>query len=265
MTSFADRLAASIANANSLACVGLDPPLELAADIQQLTDWGTAIISQTHSQVCAFKPNLAFYEAHGLAGMQALEATLEYLAEHHPDVIVIGDAKRGDIGSTSQAHARFLLDHLGFDAVTLNPYLGVDALEPFLERADKGCVVLCRTSNPSADDFQLLEVDGHPLWQLVLEAIATRWNTNSNCLAVMGATRPADLQLARELAGEELFFLVPGVGAQGADLSEAVAAGLNQAGSGLIINSSRAIAQAPDPAQAAAQLRDSINAAKQLA
>lgn len=287
--SFADRLAASITRSNSLACVGLDPPGSLLTDsspkdkAQLLAAWGVDLIRQTYPYVCAFKPNLAFYEAYGSAGILALEATLRYLGENHPEIITIGDAKRGDIGSTSQAHAGYLLDHLNFDAVTLNPYLGFDTLKPFLERADKGSIVVCRTSNPTADDFQMLEVGGaggkvggtasevggaggktedgtgKPLWQHILHVAATEWNRNSNCLAVIGATRPGDLRVARQIAGEHFFFLVPGVGAQGADLSEAVTAGLNQAGGGIIVNSSRSIAESPSPAQAAAALRDDIN------
>lgn len=292
---FADRLAASIARSDSLACVGLDPPGSLLTEsspkdkAQLLAAWGVDLIRQTHPYVCAFKPNLAFYEAYGSAGILALEATLRYLGENHPEIIRIGDAKRGDIGSTSEAHTSFLLDHLNFDAVTLNPYLGFDTVKPFLERADKGCIVVCRTSNPTADDFQLLEVGGadgadgaggmgggtgaegaegaegagnKPLWQQILHTAATEWNQNSNCLAVIGATRPDDLRVARQIAGEHFFFLVPGVGAQGADLGEAVTAGLNQAGAGIIVNSSRSIAESTSPAQAAATLRDDINRAR---
>jgi len=267
---FASRLAASIAKSDSLACVGLDPPADLLTDSQSgsdpeqiaqlLTNWGIDIIRQTHQFVCAFKPNLAFYEAFGSAGVRALEATMRYLNENHPDIITIGDAKRGDIGSTSQAHAKYLLDHLNFDAVTLNPYLGIDALSVFLERADKGGIVVCRTSNPSADDFQMLELGGRPLWQHVLLKAATEWNRNANCLAVIGATRPDNLRQARKIAGEHFFFLVPGVGAQGGDVQEAVKAGGNQAGSGVIITSSRSILGSP--AEAAAQLRSEINQAR---
>jgi len=270
METFASRLTASIAKSNSLACVGLDPPSSLLQDPKApptskeiaalLAAWGIDLIRKTHPHVCAFKPNLAFYEAYGSAGILALEATLRYLDENHPGVLKIGDAKRGDIGSTSQTHAEYLLDHLNFDAVTLNPYLGIDALSPFLERVDKGSIVVCRTSNPSADDFQLLEVDGGPLWQHILRTAATEWNGNNNCLAVIGATRPGDLALAREIAGEHFFFLVPGVGAQGADLGQAIRAGVNQAGSGIIVNSSRGILKSP--AEAAAQLRDDINQAR---
>ncbi len=278
---FADRLAASIARSDSLACVGLDPPGSLLTEsspkdkAQLLAAWGVDLIRQTHPYVCAFKPNLAFYEAYGSAGILALEATLRYLDENHPEIITIGDAKRGDIGSTSQAHASFLLDHLNFDAVTLNPYLGFDTLKPFLERADKGSIVVCRTSNPTADDFQLLGVGGmdgetgsapadrpRPLWQHILHIAAAEWNQNNNCLAVIGATRPDDLRTARQIAGEHFFFLVPGVGAQGADLGKAVAAGVNQARAGIIVNSSRSIAESPSPAKAAATLRDNINRAR---
>lgn len=197
---------------------------------------------------------------------------MDYLRHHHPEVPVIGDAKRGDIASTAEAYAKFLFDRLGFDAVTLNPYLGSDSLTPFLERPDRGCIIVCRTSNPSADDLQTADVGGVLLWQRVLEYTADKWNSNNNCLAVIGGTRPDDLRIARQIAGKEMFFLVPGIGAQGADLEAVLAAGLtkmhnnardrerdveNGRGEGLIINSSRAIAT--KPAEATKNLRDKIN------
>ena len=186
-----------------------------------------------------------------------------YLASKHPDIPVIGDAKRADIGATSDAYAHFLFDHLGFDAVTLNPWLGKEALRPFLSRVDRGCVILCRTSNPGADDLQSLEVGGRPLWQKVAQMVAQEWNELGNCLLVMGATRPNDLLAARGLVGD-MTFLAPGVGAQGADLEKVLAAGLNAEGKGLIINSSRGITEAPDMARAAADLRSDINQVRNL-
>ena len=187
--------------------------------------------------------------------MAALEATLEHLHTEHPDIPVIGDAKRGDIGSTSEAHARYLFDHLGFDAATLNPYLGYDSLAPFIEREDRGSIIVCRTSNPGADEFQMLDVDGAPLWERVLTTVAEKWNTRGNCSAVIGATRPADLRRARDLAGSEMVFLVPGVGTQGGDVEAVIQAATNLGDAeNLIINSSRSVITSLSPAQASESL-----------
>ena len=250
--SFAKKLKTRMEAASSLLCVGLDP-VGIAED--DLAAWGIHIISQTHPYVCAFKPNLAFYEAEGQQGLAALEATLEHLRTKHPDIPIIGDAKRGDIGSTSEAHARYLFDHLGFDAVTLNPYLGHDSLAPFIEREDKGSIIVCRTSNPGADEFQMLDVDGAPLWERVLATVAEKWNTRGNCSAVIGATRPADIQRAREIAGPNMVFLVPGIGAQGGDVAAVVRAGANLGdAANLIINSSRSVVMSPNPTHASESL-----------
>ena len=253
--SFAKKLKTQMEAARSLLCVGLDP-VGIAED--DLAAWSIHIISQTHPYVCAFKPNLAFYEAEGQQGLAALEATLEHLRTEHPDIPIIGDAKRGDIGSTSEAHARYLFDHLGFDAVTLNPYLGYDSLAPFIEREDKGSIIVCRTSNPDADEFQMLDVGGAPLWERVLATVAEKWNTRGNCSAVIGATRPADIQRAREIAGPNMVFLVPGIGAQGGDVEAVVQA---DPSANLVINSSRSITNSPHPNQAAANLQSQINQA----
>ena len=253
--SFAKKLKTRMESARSLLCVGLDP-VGIAED--DIAAWGIDIISQTHPYVCAFKPNLAFYEAEGQQGLAALEATLEYLRTKHPDIPIIGDAKRGDIGSTSEAHARYLFDHLGFDAVTLNPYLGYDSLAPFIEREDKGSIIVCRTSNPGADEFQMLDAGGAPLWERVLATVAEKWNTRGSCSAVIGATRPADIHRARELAGPDMVFLVPGIGAQGGD-AKAVAQADPSAN--LVINSSSSITNSPHPNQAAADLQSQINQA----
>ena len=253
--SFAKKHKTRMEAANSLLCVGLDP-VGIAKD--NLAAWGIDIISQTHPYVCAFKPNLAFYEAEGQQGLAALEATLEHQRTEHPDIPIIGDAKRGDIGSTSEAHARYLFDHLGFDAVTLNPYLGHDSLAPFIEREDKGSIIVCRTSNPGADEFQMLHVDGAPLWERVLATVAEKWNTRGNCSAVIGATRPADIRRAREIAGPDIIFLVPGIGAQGGDAKAVVQA---DPSANLVINSSSSITNSPHPNQAAADLQSQINQA----
>lgn len=247
--SYPEKLAARMEAAHSLLCVGLDP---VGIAEYDLAAWGIDIIFQTHPYVCAFKPNLAFYEAEGQQGMAALEATLEHLHTEHPDIPIIGDAKRGDIGSTSEAHSRYLFDHLGFDAVTLNPYLGYDSLAPFIEREDRGSIIVCRTSNPGADEFQMLDAGGSPLWERVLTTVVEKWNTRGNCSAVIGATRPADVQRARELAGPDMVFLVPGVGTQGGNVKAVVQA---DPCANLVINSSRSITNSPNPNQAAADLQ----------
>ena len=250
--SFAKKLKTRMESAHSLLCVGLDP---VGIAEGELASWSIHIISQTHPYVCAFKPNLAFYEAEGQQGLAALEATLEHLRTEHPDIPIIGDAKRGDIGSTSEAHARYLFDHLGFDAVTLNPYLGYDSLAPFIEREDKGSIIVCRTSNPGADEFQMLDAGGAPLWERVLATVAEKWNTRGNCSAVIGATRPADIQRAREIAGPDMVFLVPGIGAQGGDVEAVVRAGASLGdAANIIINSSRSVITSVSPAHASESL-----------
>ena len=206
---YTQKLKHRIESSRSLLCVGLDPSL---AAKNRLADHSIELIYQTHPYVCAFKINLAFYEAKGRQGMTALKEILRYLKAEHSDIPIIGDAKRGDINSTSKAHAHYLFGYLGLDAVTLNPYLGYDSLAPFLEREDKGCIVVCRTSNPDADEFQMLNTDGMPLWERVLSTVANKWNIHDNCSAVIGGTRPDDIRRAREIVGNEMFFLVPGIG-----------------------------------------------------
>ena len=265
----------------TLLCVGLDPELvrlpgsilggradgraevgDALAEAERVEDvlvaFNTAIVDATADLVCAFKPNAAFYEAHGPAGLLALLRTIAYIHDRYPDIPVILDAKRGDIGSTSAAYARAVFDVAGVDAVTLQPYLGRDALAPFLEHADRGCLLLCRTSNPGAGELQdLLVSDGpdgvpRPLYQVVARAVAERWNANGNCALVVGATYPDELRVVRGLVGD-LPILVPGIGAQGGDLAATLAAGLDSRGQGLIISASRSVLYAsagPDFAQA---------------
>lgn len=248
---------------HSLVCVGLDMPIDQLPERFRSADdplfaFNQWIIEQTHPYAAAYKPNVAFYEAQGDAGTRSLKRTLDYLHEQHPDILTICDAKRADIGSTNQGYVTAIFDWLGFDAVTLNPYLGREALQPFLTRADKGCIILCRTSNPGAGELQDLVCDGKPLWQVVAERVSSEWNTYGNCLLVAGATFPAELAQIRALVGD-MTLLVPGIGAQGGDVEQTVLAGLNSAGRGMIINSSRGIILADDPAEAARSLRDAIN------
>jgi orotidine-5'-phosphate decarboxylase len=260
-----EKLHARMAAIDSLLCVGLDSALErlparFAAEPRPQLAFNRWVIEQTLPYAAAYKPNLAFYEARGATGWDELAQTMAHLRSVAPDVFTIADAKRADIGSTNAGYVTALFDELGFDAVTLHPYLGSEALRPFLERTDKACIVLCRTSNPGAGELQDLEVEGTPLWEVVAARVRDEWNANGNCLLVIGATYPAELARARELC-PELTFLVPGVGAQGGDVEAAVTAGLDAHGRGLLVNASRSIIFADDPAAAARELRDAIRAA----
>jgi orotidine-5'-phosphate decarboxylase len=204
-----------------------------------------AIVDATADLVCAYKPNSAFYEQYGPAGLRALATTITYIQQRHPDIPVLLDAKRGDIGSTSEAYARALFDVYGADAVTLHPYLGRDSLEPFLSRANRGVFILCRTSNPGAgelQDLRLRDTDGaeQPLYLAVARLVAERWNANRNCGLVVGATYPEELRAVRAAVGD-LPILVPGIGTQGGDLDATVRAGLDSARQGLILSASRSV------------------------
>jgi len=255
--------------AGSLLCVGLDPELEripkrfhrYKLPYFEFSKW---IIEQTAEFAAAFKPNTAFFEARGSLGWRELEAISELLHTQYPAWLTICDAKRADIGHTNRAYATAIFDHLGFDAVTLSPYLGREALEPFLERRDKGCIILCRTSNPGAGGLQDLHVDGCPLWQTVAEQVARHWNINHNCMLVTGATWPREMRAIRCIA-PDMTFLVPGIGAQGGDVAQIVRAGLDARGKGLIFSASRSILFSEDPAGAARSVRDEIQAARKAA
>ena len=248
---------------NSLLCVGLDSdhqrlPAEFQREALPQFAFNRWIIRETHPFVSVYKPNIAFYEARGEQGWQELRLTLGYLRERHPDILTICDAKRADIGNTNRGYVEAIFDHMGFDAITLHPYLGREALLPFLEREDKGCIVLCRTSNSGAGEFQDLPVGGKPLWQVIAESVSGQWNTNNNCMMVVGATYPEELKRVREIAGD-MTLLVPGIGAQGGNLDAALAAGLNNRKRGMMVSASRSIIFDPQPATAAATLRDAIN------
>jgi orotidine-5'-phosphate decarboxylase len=268
---FTTKLAAAWAKNNSLLCVGLDPDIEkLPAFIKNQDEpffaFNKAIIDATADSVCAFKPNVAFYEALGTSGIEQLKKTSSYIHETYPDIPVILDAKRADIGNTNDAYVTHIFDYLAMDAVTLHPYLGGEALQPFLARKDKGCIVLCRTSNPGAGELQDLLVDGKPLYEHVARQVAETWNLQGNCQLVVGATYPAEMKAIRQIVGDDMAFLVPGIGAQGGDVEQAVKAGVTSKGDGLIINSARGIIYASngeDFAEAARaealKLRDEIN------
>ncbi|MFW5748247.1 MAG: orotidine-5'-phosphate decarboxylase, partial [Chloroflexota bacterium] len=216
------------------------------------------IIEQTHAVASAYKPNTAFYEARGAQGWHELRLTIDYLRAEYPDILTICDAKRGDIGSTNNGYARAIFDDLGFDAVTLHPYTGAEALAPFLNRADRACIILCRTSNPGSAEFQALMVDGRPLWLHITQHVRDHWNKAGNCMLVAGATYPDELRQIRELVGD-MPLLVPGIGAQGGDIEATVRAGQTADGLGLIINASRSIIFSENPGRVAADLRDAIN------
>jgi orotidine-5'-phosphate decarboxylase len=253
----------------SLVCVGLDPEFERIPERFKGEEWplfafNRWIIEQTYSYAASYKPNMAFYEARGAQGLRELELTIEYLRGEHPEVFTICDAKRADIGNTNRGYVTSIFDAMGFDAVTLHPYLGREALMPFLEREDKVSIVLCRTSNPGAGELQDLECAGRPLWETVAARVSADWNVAGNCMLVVGATYPEEMRRIREIA-PEIPFLVPGVGAQGGDVSAVVAAGLDARGLGLLIASSRAILFSDDPAAAARSLRDEINVAREAA
>ncbi len=247
----------------SLLCVGLDSAVERLPDRFRSADnpqfaFNQWIIEQTHPYVSAYKPNIAFYEARGDQGLQDLKLTLDYLHANHPDILTVCDAKRGDNSTSNKGYVTGIFDWLGFDAVTLQPYMGSTVLQPFLERSEKGCIILCRTSNPGDDELQALMIDGKLLWQVVAEKVRDQWNTNGNCMLVVGATVPDELRQVRALVGD-MTILVPGIGAQGGSVEAAVTAGINSTGKGLIISASRSVIFADDPAAEARALRDEIN------
>ncbi len=265
---FVQRLKRAWAAGDSLLCVGLDPdparlPQHLAAASHPLFEFGRAIVDATADLVCAFKPQIAYYAA---ARAEAqLEMTIAHIRRHYPGIPVILDAKRADVGSTAEMYAREAFERYQADAVTVNPYLGADALAPFLAHADKGVIVLCRTSNPGAREVQDLDSKGRKLYQIIAEKAARDWNANGNVLLVVGATYPGELAQIRAIV-DDMPILVPGVGAQGGDVAAVVANGATADGTGLIISSSRAVLYAGSgedyagAARAAAQkLRDEIN------
>ncbi|MBI5614509.1 orotidine-5'-phosphate decarboxylase [Candidatus Gottesmanbacteria bacterium] len=242
---FQQKLDVIVGKNNSLVCVGLDSdiskiPEHKRSEINPQFTFNKAIVDVTHDLVCAYKPNTAFYESRGSEGIQELKMTCDYLHEKYAEIPIILDAKRADIGSTNEGYVDFAFDWLGVDAITLHPYLGKEALKPFLDRKDKGCIILCRTSNSGAGEFQDLLVDEEPLYQRVAKKVVNEWNANNNCMLVVGATYPEELAAVRKIAGD-MTFLVPGIGAQSGDVEKTVKAGLNSKKSGMIINSSRGI------------------------
>lgn len=261
---FIDKLLKISRGNNSLLCIGLDPEPD-KLPITNVLEFNREIINATADLVCAYKPNLAFYEAMGIRGLQILRKTLAAIPREIP---VIGDAKRGDIGNTAVAYAKAMFEYYKFDAVTVNPYLGYDAIEPFLAYRHSGVFILCRTSNRSATDFQdVVDNFGMKLYQSVALR-AREWNKNGNIGLVAGATYPDDIRIIRQMC-PEMPLLIPGIGTQGGDLAQAVKYGVDKQKEKAIIVVARQVLYATkekDFARAARNvakdLRDKINDAR---
>ncbi len=253
-------------------CVGLDSDYsKIPAELQNfpvteaIFRFNRAVIEATADHCCAYKPNSAFYEGYGLAGTEALIRTNSFIREHYSEHLLILDAKRADIGNTNRGYVQAAFDIFQAHAITVHPYLGREALLPFLEDRNHGVFVLCHTSNPGAAEFQELKIRGTDLYKVVATKVSQEWNQNQNCGLVMGATYPEQLAEVRKLTGD-LPFLIPGVGAQGGNLKQTVINGLNHKGDGIIINASRSIIYAstePDFAQAAEKEAAILNKAIQ--
>lgn len=261
---------------NKYVSVGLD------SDFDKMPEWAKVggpglsiayfnleIVRKTHDLVCTYKPNIAFYEAHGAEGLIALKETVLAIHDIAPEVPVILDAKRADIGSTNTGYVQMAFEWLGVDAITVHPYLGREALQPFLDCKDKGVFVLCRTSNPGAGEFQDIKVSTgpilvdddpmfRPLYQIVAQHVVGNWNKNGNCGLVVGATYPDELREVRGLVGD-MPILIPGIGAQGGNLEKTIKAGKDGRGEGMIINSSREIIFSDDPRSQTEKLDRAIN------
>jgi orotidine-5'-phosphate decarboxylase len=240
---FIDKLNAAWSSNDSLLCVGLDPDLQrlpehLRSHPEGIAAFCKAIIDATADLACAFKPQIAYFAA--LGAERQLEAICAYLRAKYPHIPLILDAKRGDIGATAHQYAREAYERYGADAVTVSPYMGFDSVEPYMEWKERGVIVLCRTSNAGGSDLQFLDVGGRPLYQHVARLVAEKWNRNGQCALVVGATFPDELAQVRAIVGD-MPLLVPGIGAQGGDIEASVHAGRTAAGTGMMINSSRAI------------------------
>lgn len=269
--SFLDKLTAKW-NEGKFVCIGLDPDLislpphlkKTNSPTEAVFQFNKDIIDATANLVLAYKLQSAFYEALGAQGMLALKKTVEHCQKNYPDVPLIFDAKRADVPSTSEQYAKAAFDLYGFDAITVNPYPGKEALEPFLKRADKGIIVLVKTSNEGSGEFQNLKIvgaRGKLLYQFIADNVVSEWNTNGNCCVVVGATFPRELREVRKIV-KDMPILVPGIGAQGGNLKDVLVNGLNSKKQGLIISSSRSIifaSSGPDFAKAAAKETLTLN------
>lgn len=240
----AEQLFGQIKRKQSFLCIGLDTertklPKHLVNAEYPMFEFNRRIIDATHDLVIAYKPNIAFYECLGTSGWNQLELTIRHIRENYPEILIIADAKRGDIGNTSKKYAETFFKYLNCDAVTVAPYMGSDSVLPFLEYPEKWVIILALTSNPGADDFQFLNTGNHErLFESVLHK-SSQWGNADNTMYVVGATRASVLVKVREIVPDH-FLLIPGVGAQGGDLSDVVEYGMNSR-CGLIVNSSRAI------------------------
>ncbi|MFC0349747.1 orotidine-5'-phosphate decarboxylase [Undibacterium danionis] len=267
---FLQKLSSAWTTNNSLLCVGLDPdvnkfPVELAGQPDAIYAFCKAIVDATADLACSFKPQIAYFAA--LRAEDQLEAICRYIKTTYPAIPIVLDAKRGDIGATAEQYAREAFERYDADAVTVNPYMGFDSVAPYLEWKDRGAIVLCRTSNAGGSDLQFLDVGGKPLYQHVAQLVADKWNTNGQCALVVGATFPNEIAQVRVLIGN-MPLLIPGVGAQGGDVESTVRAGRTANGTGMMINSSRAILYAKPVAdesyaqaarRVALETRDAIN------
>jgi orotidine-5'-phosphate decarboxylase len=267
--SFTESLRRAWQRTGSLLCVGLDPepsrfPAHLAGRADAIFTFCRDIVDASAAYASAFKPQIAYFAAN--RAEDQLEALIAHIHHTHPDIPVILDAKRGDIGSTAEQYAREAFERFRADAVTVNPYMGFDSIEPYLAHDGKGVIVLCRTSNAGGSDLQFLDVGGKPLYQHVAQLAADKWNTAGQLGLVVGATFPKEIEVVRMIVGQ-MPLLIPGIGAQGGDVEATVKAGRTLDGTGMIINSSRAILYASsgeDFAAAAAAVakstRDAVNA-----
>ncbi|MEA3199987.1 MAG: orotidine-5-phosphate decarboxylase [Thermoplasmata archaeon] len=256
MSGFRERIHQTAKRHDSWLCVGLDPDPAKLPRAEDVRNFLLDIVDRTRDLVCAYKPNSAFYEALGDEGHDVLLDVCAHASRYAP---VILDAKRADIGNTARAYAKWAFDILQADAITVAPYMGRDSIEPFFERPERGCFVLARTSNPGAADLQDARLaSGELLYERTVK-LARTWNVRGNLGVVAGATAPDELRRIRELAGGDMMILIPGVGAQGGSPEHAMRFGANATGDNAIVNSSRAILYAPDPAKAAADLRAELN------
>ncbi|MDN5843019.1 MAG: orotidine-5'-phosphate decarboxylase [Alcaligenaceae bacterium] len=272
--SFIKKLHNAWQTTDSLLMVGLDPdparfPRELQGHPQAIFEFCRAIVDATAPYVCGFKPQIAYFSAE--RAEDQLEALCAYIRGHYPELPLVLDAKRGDIGSTAQRYAREAFERYQADAVTVNPYMGHDSVQPYLDYGDRGVIILCRTSNPGGSDLQFATLaDGRPLYLHLAERVASQWNSQGQCALVVGATFPDEIALVRQVVGD-MPLLIPGIGAQGGDIDATVRAGRTADGTGMMINSSRAILYAGqsddwrEAASAAAmRTREAINRARSL-
>lgn len=246
---------------NSLLCVGLDPDLEkipkrILEKGNPLFKFNKSIIDSTHDLVCSYKPNIAFYEAYGIEGLMQLKQTIEYLQRAYPEIPIVLDAKRADIGNTAKMYAKSVFDYWNADAITVYPHLGLDSLTPFLDYEDKLTILLIKTSNPDSSMFQNLRINGKPYYLEMAEKIKT-WRYQ-NIGIFVGATYPKELSELRKIFPDKIF-LSAGLGAQGAEIEKTVNAGIDKAKSGIMFNASRSILYAKNPREEAKKTRDLIN------